>query len=58
MAIDWTGVTLPFSVTDLLSSGAGLIGLVSGFVLLAMAFPLVTKLVGLIKRTFSSSSGK
>ncbi|WP_198671292.1 hypothetical protein [Paraliobacillus sp. X-1268] len=54
MAVDFTGVTLPFSVTDLVSSGNALLGLVGGFVLLAMAFVFVPKLIGLIRNSFAA----
>ena len=54
MGVDFTGVTLPFSASDLLASGSGLLGLVATFVLLAMAFPLVSKLIGFIRRSFST----
>lgn len=53
MGIDFTGVTLPFSVNDLLASGTGLLQIVGPFVLLAIAFPLVTKFFGIIKGAFS-----
>lgn len=39
---------VPFSVTDLIKSGTGLVWLVSGFLLLALAFLLVPKLRNLI----------
>ncbi|MDP4086019.1 MAG: hypothetical protein Q8934_15555 [Bacillota bacterium] len=53
MSIDFTGVTLPFSAADLLKSGVGLLTVVGPFVLLAIAFPMLTKLVGAIKSAFS-----
>lgn len=56
MTIDFSGVDLPFNATDLLTSGVGLLGVVGGFVLLAMAFPLVGKLIGVIKRSFGNST--
>jgi hypothetical protein len=34
--LDFSGISLPFSVTDLLNSSTGLLGLVGGFVLLAL----------------------
>jgi len=55
-AIDFTGVTLPFSVNDLLSSGVGLLGIVGAFVLLGLAFAVVPKLVGLIVNAFKGSA--
>lgn len=55
-AIDFTGVTLPFSVTDLVGSGNALLGLVGAFVLLGLAFVFVPKLITLIRQSFSKSS--
>lgn len=54
-AIDFTGVTLPFSVTDLVTSGNALLGLVGSFVLLALAFVFVPKLITLIRQSFSAA---
>ena len=54
-AIDFTGVTLPFSVTDLVGSGNALLGLVGSFVLLALAFIFVPKLITLIRQSFSAA---
>jgi hypothetical protein len=55
MGIDFSGISLPFAATDLLSSGVGLLGVVGGFVLLALAFPMVMKLIAVIKRSFGQS---
>lgn len=57
-AIDFSGVTLPFSVADLIGSGNALLGLVGTFVLLALAFVFVPKLITLIKQSFSAARGK
>lgn len=57
-AIDFTGITLPFSVTDLVGSGNALLGLVGTFVLLGMAFVFVPKLIALIRNSFSAAKGK
>lgn len=57
-AIDFSGVTLPFSVTDLVGSGNALLGLVGTFVLLGMAFIFVPKLIGLIRNSFSAARGR
>ena len=57
-AIDFTGVSLPFTVGDLVGSGSALLGLVSTFVLLGMAFVFVPKLIGLIKNSFTAAKGK
>ena len=55
-AIDFSGVTLPFNVTDLVGSGNALLGLVGAFVLLGMAFVFVPKLIKLIRHSFGSAS--
>ena len=57
-AIDFTGVTLPFTVTDLVGSGNALLGLVGAFVLLGMAFVFVPKLIALIRNSFTAARGK
>lgn len=57
-AIDFEGVTLPFNVTDLVGSGNALLGLVGGFVLLALAFVFVPKLITLIRQSFSAARSK
>lgn len=57
-ALDFTGVTLPFSVNDLVGSGNALLGIVGTFVLLGMAFVFVPKLIGLIRNSFSAAKGK
>ncbi|UOQ47220.1 hypothetical protein MUN88_14205 [Gracilibacillus caseinilyticus] len=56
--IDWSGLSLPFDVTDLIASGNGLLGLVGGFVLLALAFVFVPKVIGLIRQSFSAAKSK
>lgn len=48
-AIDFTGIDLPFNVSDLMSSSMALIGLVSVFILLGMAFGFAPKIISLIK---------
>lgn len=53
--VDFSGITIPFSASDLLSSGVGLLGVIGAFVLLAMAFPLVTKLIRTIKTSFGNN---
>ena len=53
-AIDFSGITLPFSPAELLTSGVGLLGVVGGFVLLALAFKVVPKLVSMIVGAFST----
>jgi hypothetical protein len=56
-AVDFTGVTLPFSVTDLVTSGNALLALVGTFVLLGLAFRFVPKLITLIGQAFRGGSG-
>jgi hypothetical protein len=56
-ALDFTGVTLPFTVTDLVSSGNALLALVGTFVLLGLAFRFVPKLIALIGQAFKGGSG-
>lgn len=58
MTIDFAGITLPFSSGDLLTAGVGLLGVVGGFVMLAMAFRVVPKLVGLVLNSFSAGRGR
>lgn len=53
MSVDFTGVTLPFDPTDLLTSGMGLLGIVGGFLLLAMAFGIAPKFFTLIRSAFT-----
>lgn len=47
--IDFSGVTMPFSVNDLLSSSMGLIGLVGTFVLLGIAIAFAPRIINFIK---------
>lgn len=56
MTMDFAGITLPFSSADLLTAGVGLLGVVGGFVLLALAFKVVPKLISLIVGSFRGSS--
>ena len=53
-AIDFTGLSLPFDVNDLIGSGSALLGFVGMFVLLGLAFPIVVKLIGLIRNSIAS----
>lgn len=55
--VDFSGVTLPFSVTDLVSSGNALLGIVGAFVLLGLAFRFVPKLITLIAQAFRGGAG-
>lgn len=57
-AVDLTGVTLPFTTGDMVSTGMTLIGLVAGFVLLGLGFRFVPKFISMIFSSFRSGSGK
>jgi len=54
-AIDFAGITLPFTAQELLTAGVGLLGVVGAFVLLALAFRVVPKLISLIMGSFKGS---
>ncbi|WP_208592326.1 hypothetical protein [Gracilibacillus suaedae] len=56
--IDWSGLSLPFDVGDLITSGNGLLGMIGGFVLVALAFIFVPKVITLIRQSFSAARGK
>jgi len=56
--IDFSGIELPFTVTDLVGSGNALLGLVGTFVLLGMAFVFVPRLIALIRNSFSAARGR
>lgn len=58
MALDFSGITLPFGVNDLVSSGSALLGLVGAFVLLGLAFKFVPKLISLIVGAFRGGAGR
>jgi len=58
MTIDFSGISLPFSASNLLSTGAGLLGIVGGFVLLGLAFPMVLKLIQVVRRSFGQNGGR
>jgi hypothetical protein len=47
--IDFSGISLPFNVSDLLSSSMGLIGIVASFVLLALAINFTPMIIHIIK---------
>lgn len=57
MGLSFTGITIPFSAADLLSSGVDLLGVVGAFVLLGLAFKVVPKLVSLIVGAFGRAAG-
>ncbi|ANB59408.1 hypothetical protein [Anoxybacteroides amylolyticum] len=48
-AIDLSGVSLPFTVQDLLSSATSVLTWVSPFVLLGVAIAFAPRLIGFIK---------
>lgn len=54
MGIDWSGMSLPFDVGDLITSGNALLGFVSSFVLLGLAFVFVPMVIYLIKTAIST----
>ncbi|MGG5253532.1 hypothetical protein ACQYAD_08555 [Neobacillus sp. SM06] len=55
--VDFTGVTLPFSASDLLSSAMGFLGVVGPFVLLGLAIVFVPKIISVI-RSAAATKGK
>lgn len=55
MNLDFTGITLPFTANDLLTAGVSLLGVVGAFVLLALAFKVVPKLISLVVGAFRTS---
>lgn len=56
--LDFSGISLPFTANDMLTAGVALLGVVGGIVLLAIAFQVVPKLIGLIFSAFRSARGK
>jgi hypothetical protein len=54
--MDFSGISLPFTVSDLASSGNSLLGIVGSFVLLGLAFKFVPKIIAVIRNAFGSSS--
>lgn len=57
MTLDFAGITLPFTASDLLTAGVALLGVVGAFVLLGLAFRVVPKLVGLVVKAFTAGGG-
>ena len=47
--VDFSGISLPFTPADLLTSATGLLGVVGGFVLLGLAIIFVPKIIGVIR---------
>ena len=58
MSIDFSGVTLPFSATDLLQSAVSLMGVFGGFILLGLAVVFTPKLFSLIRAAAQSRNGR
>jgi len=56
--VDFTGVTLPFSVSDLLGTAMDLLGLLGPFVLLGLAVMFTPKLIGVIRNAAASRGTK
>lgn len=50
--INLEGISLPFTINDLLDSGMAIFGLVGSFVLLGLAFVFVPKLIESIRYAF------
>ncbi|GGJ63399.1 hypothetical protein GGR02_001402 [Anoxybacillus voinovskiensis] len=57
-AIDLSGLSLPFSISDLLTSVNSIIGWVGPFVLLAIALGFAPKIIGFIKGLFGRATAK
>lgn len=55
--VDFTGVTLPFGVGDLLTAAMDLLGLFGPFILLGLAVIFTPKLFGLFRRA-TGAGGK
>lgn len=56
--IDFSGIKLPFTLNEVLSVSMGLLGIVSLFVLLGLAFKFVPKWIGLAFTAISGGGGK
>lgn len=56
--VDFTGVTLPFGVGDLLTAAMDLLGLFGPFILLGLAVIFTPKLFGLFRRATGAGGGK
>ncbi|HDR7488753.1 TPA: hypothetical protein QCX63_005001 [Bacillus pacificus] len=57
MAVDFTGVKLPFGPADLLTSSMSLVGLLGGFILLGIAIAFTPKIISLIRAAAASRNG-
>lgn len=58
MSIDFTGVTLPFAVADLLAAAMGLLKVLGPFVLLGLAVMFVPKLIAVIRTAAATKNGR
>lgn len=56
--IDLSGLSLPFSVADILSSVNSILGWVGPFVLLAIALGFAPKIIGFIKGLFGRAASR
>ena len=56
--LDFTGVTLPFTVNQMMVAGMSLIGIVAGLVILNLAFQFVPKFVGMIMSSMRGGGKK
>ncbi|WP_139192922.1 hypothetical protein [Anaerobacillus arseniciselenatis] len=52
MGLDLSGIELPFTVADVVGGGMELIGLVVGFIVLAMALMFAPRLINFVKGVF------
>lgn len=57
-AIDLSGLTLPFTVSDLIGSVNSLVSWVGPFVLLALAIGFAPKIIGFIKSILGRATAK
>lgn len=55
--VDFSGVSLPFGASDLLSSAMGLLGVLGPFVLLGLALAFTPKIISVI-RSAAATRGK
>lgn len=51
--VDLSGVTLPFTVGDMVGAGMSLLGLVAGFVLLSLAITFVPRFIAMIRSSWA-----
>lgn len=56
--IDFSGVTLPFTVNDMLSAAMNLVKLFGPFVLLGLAVAFAPKIINLFRKGASAGGGK